>query len=86
MKYGNFIDKHKGETIIVCGCGRSLNEFKNPENYTTIGVNDIQRAFTPNYLVLLNNNAGFKGDRWKYVKNSKASVIFTQLDPKSLRL
>ncbi|TVM02870.1 MAG: hypothetical protein CV087_08170 [Candidatus Brocadia sp. WS118] len=73
---------HAGETIIVCGCGASLNEFKNPQDFITIGVNDVGRLFTPDYLVVLNPPQQFKGDRFQYVRNSKARAIFTQLDLK----
>lgn len=86
MQYSDFIDKHKTETIVVCGCGVSAPSLKNPNNYITIGVNDIGRLFTPNYLVVLNVRNGFKGDRWNYIENSEAEVIFTQLNPKKLNI
>ncbi len=77
--YSDFVDKHSGETIVVCGCGKSTTQLKNPQDFITIGVNDIGRLFCPNYLVILNNKNGFKGDRWGYVQKSEAPVIFTQL-------
>ncbi len=83
-KYERFIDKHAGETIIIAGCGSSANDFKHYDKFTTIGVNDIQRLFTPDYLVILNDKRGFKGDRWKYVSGSKAGHIFTHFkDPQT---
>lgn len=76
----DFHDIHDGKTIIVCGCGSSLNEFQNPEQYITISVNDVGRLFTPSYLVVLNPRTQFKGDRFRYVENSRAGAVFTQLD------
>ena len=73
-------DRHGRETIIVCGCGPSLNELPNPERFLTIGVNDIGRLFTPTYLVVVNPRSQFKGDRFRYVEQSTAQALFTQLD------
>ena len=76
----DFKDIHKGQTIIVCGCGSSLNTLSNPGQYITIGVNDVGRLFDPTYLVVLNPKSQFKGERFRYVKESKAGVIFTQIN------
>jgi len=79
MEYSNFINKHQGENIIVCGCGKSLSTLTNPQDFITIGVNDIERLFVPNYLVILNNRHGFKDDRWNYVSGAKCPHIFTHI-------
>lgn len=71
---------HSGETIIVCGCGASLNELHAPEGFITIGVNDVGRRFDPSYLVVLNPRQQFRNDRFRYVEQSRARAIFTQLD------
>ncbi len=71
---------HRDETIIVCGCGASLNELKSPERFITIGVNDVGRLFTPTYLVVLNHQHQFANERFKYIQESKAEAIFTQFD------
>lgn len=76
----SFKDIHKDETIIVCGCGESLNNLTQPESFITIGVNDVGRLFDPTYLVVLNPRNQFKGDRFRYVENSKAKAIITQLN------
>ena len=47
-----FHNIHAGETLIVCGCGESLNDLAHPAQYITIGVNDVGRRFQPNYLVV----------------------------------
>lgn len=76
----SFSNVHLSETILVCGCGQSLNELKQPERFITIGVNDIGRRFHPDYLVVVNPRDQFSGDRFHYVETSAARFLFTQLD------
>lgn len=76
----SFIDTHQNSSIVVCGCGESLNDLARPERFITIGVNDVGRRFQPNYLVVVNPRQQFSGERFRYVENSKAEFIFTQLD------
>ncbi len=64
----SFHNRHAGETVVVCGCGESLNEFEQPERFITIGVNDIGRRFHPSYLVVVNPRPQFKKERWPYVE------------------
>ncbi len=64
------------KTIIVCGCGESLNDLTQPERFITIGVNDVGRKFQPNYLVVVNPKNQFSGDRFKYVQNFKSRISF----------
>lgn len=71
---------HAGATAVVCGCGASLTELSDPERFLTVGVNDVGRIFQPTYLVVLNPRSQFKGDRFRYVEESGARAIFTQLD------
>jgi hypothetical protein len=75
-----FRDYHRGETILVCGCGASLSEIIAPERLITIGVNDVGRLFDPDYLVVLNPPPQFTPDRFRYVAQSRAKAIFTQLN------
>ncbi|MBL8176490.1 MAG: hypothetical protein JNK48_17575, partial [Bryobacterales bacterium] len=72
---------HANETMLVCGCGSSLNEAVAPERYTSIGVNDVGRLFHPDYLLVLNGKAEFRGDRFHFVETTRARVVFTQLKP-----
>jgi hypothetical protein len=46
----------------------------------TIGVNDVGRRFDPTYLVVVNPRSQFAGDRFRYVEQSRATYLFTQLD------
>ena len=75
-----FQNIHKDKTIIVCGCGESLNDLQGPERFITIGVNDVGRQFDPTYLVVVNPRHQFKNDRFHYVETSRAQAVFTQLD------
>jgi len=76
-----FRNRHAGETIVVCGCGRSLLELPDPGRFLTVGVNDVGRLFQPTYLVVLNPKSQFKKDRFRHVAESRARAVFTQLDP-----
>ena len=72
-----FRDMHRGETIVVCGCGRSLNDLPQPVHGATIGVNDVGRRFDPTYLVVVNPPGQFSGDRFRHVEGSRARFLFT---------
>jgi hypothetical protein len=76
----SFQNIHQNSSIVVCGCGESLNGFTSPERFITIGVNDVGRKFQPNYLVVVNPRQQFSSDRFSYVETSQAEYIFTQLD------
>src|SRR5271157_3842849 len=75
-----FRNFHQGGSIVVCGCGKSLANFPNLQQYTTVGVNDVGRLIQPTYLVVLNNRKQFSGNRFDYVARSTAKALFTQLD------
>jgi hypothetical protein len=75
-----FRDVHRGATLVVCGCGASLAACKPPDHVITIGVNDVSRLFTPDYLVVVNPRNQFAGDRFRHVEQSGAEALFTQLD------
>jgi len=60
----DFHARHAGGTIIVCGCGTSLNELTDPQRFITIGVNDVGRRFDPTYLVVVNPPRQFAADRF----------------------
>jgi len=75
----NYRNCHQGKTIVVCGCGESLLTLPQSDDLITIGVNDVARLFDPTYLVVLNPQNQFKGDRYQYVQQAKVSAIFSQL-------
>jgi hypothetical protein len=78
MEYADFKNKHFGQKIIIVGCGVSAKNLTNPQDYITIGVNDLSRLFTPNYLVVLNEKSSFEEDRWKWIESSTCPHVFTQ--------
>lgn len=77
--FSEFRGFHAGETILVCGCGSSLSQVVSPERCITIGVNDVGRLFQPDYLVVLNPKEQFRADRFRFVEESRARAVFTQL-------
>ena len=77
--FADYRDRHPGATILVCGCGTSLALLERPEHYLTIGVNDVGRRFTPDYLVVVNEPRQFDRGRYAYVERTQAQAVFTQL-------
>lgn len=77
--YKLFKDKHKGEKIIVSGCGTSASLIQDPQSHTTIGVNDLSRLYSPNYLVVLNDKRSFEADRWKWIEGTSCDTVFTHI-------
>ncbi|HVP50440.1 MAG TPA: glycosyltransferase [Candidatus Bathyarchaeia archaeon] len=71
---------HEGSTMLVCGCGASLNTLPHPRSFLTIGVNDVGRMFQPDYLVVVNPRDQFHNDRFRFVEESQARCVFTQLE------
>jgi len=78
--YPDYINKFSGETFIVAGCGSSVNLYEDFSKYYVIGVNDIERILTPDFLVVVNDYRTFMRGRWDHVKNSLSPVIFSHLD------
>jgi len=72
-----FMGIHKGEKIIVCGCGMSLLEFKEPNKYITIGVNDVPALFPPTYLVVTDAPGRFSTKRKEIVNSAGSKYLFT---------
>tara|TARA_B100000963_G_scaffold349061_1_gene357547 strand:+ start:28477 stop:29085 length:609 start_codon:yes stop_codon:yes gene_type:complete len=74
----NFKNIHKGESVIVCGCGVSLNKIKsNYKNFITIGVNDVPALFTPTYLVVTDHPIRFNQNRRNLITESSTKALFT---------
>ena len=79
LQVADFRNRHRGGRVVVCGCGESLKLLEQPERFVTIGVNDVGRLFTPDYLVVVNPRSQFSAERFAHVERSNASVLFTQL-------
>jgi spore maturation protein CgeB len=78
--FAGYRNLHDAETMLICGCGASLPTMVAPERLTTIGVNDVGRIFDPDYLVVINPRNQFTGDRFRFVEDSRAQAVFSQLD------
>jgi len=74
----NYRNIHPGEKVIVCGCGTSLELMKDVhDEFTTIGVNDVPKLFTPTYLVITDHSQRFAPPRRKLVNEAKSRAMFT---------
>lgn len=81
----DFRNIHKEKSCIICGLGESLNDFSIDvyKKCYTIGVNDIERFFTPTYLLYVDNINKTKRNklekqykRTNNIINSNAEYIF----------
>lgn len=81
--YPDYIDSQKDKPFIVMGCGESINFLsgKDISDFMVIGINDIERIATPNYLVVVNHQRTFSRGRFEWVTRSKSPVIFSHIDP-----
>lgn len=78
MTYQQFKGKHAGENILVVGCGESATLLAGDhDKLTTIGVNDIDRLFTPTYTVVVNDKMSFAPGRWEHIENCESAAVFT---------
>jgi hypothetical protein len=74
----NFKNIHSGKSVIVCGCGVSLDIMKDHYKDTiTIGVNDVPKLFMPTYLVVTDHPQRFAIPRRKLVMESTCKALFT---------
>ncbi len=80
--YPDYIGKYKGETFVIAGCGSSLNLYAGEDfsKYYVIGVNDIERILTPDFLVVVNDVRTFTRGRWEFIRDSLSPVIFSHMD------
>jgi len=78
--FSEFKATHQGADVIVCGCGPSLETFEAPAGAITIGVNDVGRRLQPDYLVVLNPPEQFSAGRYRYIRETRARAVFSQLE------
>ena len=76
----DYIGKYKDESFIIAGCGSSINSYSDFSNHYVIGVNDIERVLTPDFLVVVNEIKTFMRGRWYYVDKTLSPVIFSHLE------
>jgi hypothetical protein len=64
--------------IIVAGLGKSTQKFAAvAHKYVTIGVNDIDKFFSPTHLVVLDPYRRFSPERQKIICETKADHVWT---------
>jgi len=63
----------------VLGLGESLKEYK-PSGNKTIGVNDIWKHYSVDYLICIDRPSGFSKERFKTILNSKPIKFFSHLE------
>lgn len=74
----DFMGVHKGEKIIICGCGTSLPTIlPYKDEFITIGVNDVPNLFNPTYLLIVDSSTRFNLDRQRIINNAKVRGLFT---------
>jgi hypothetical protein len=65
------------DEIIVCGLGPSIRDFApHASNYYTIGVNDMDRYFVPDHLLVLDYRNSYSEERREYIVNTRAPVAW----------
>ena len=79
-RLADFKGIHHGEAIVVCGLGNSIRSLRDPQRFRTIGVNDIERAFTPTYMFCMDAPHTFTPERLQYIQGSQAQFVFTDHD------
>src|SRR3954468_994734 len=68
---------HSGAHILVCGLGASIQHL--PAMLpVTIGVNDIGRRITTDYVVVVNPASQFSEERFRHIAGSGSRYILTQ--------
>lgn len=78
----HFIGKHAGQKALVMGLGTSTNEIISEDlsQLITIGVNDIDKVYSPKYLLTVDFSGRFHSDRAETIRNSACEYFFTQID------
>ncbi len=68
----DFENIHSGQTIVVSGLGPSLELLAEPDQFVTIGLNDIDIHFTPTYCLALDP----QDHRLPVIESSGARAVF----------
>lgn len=63
--------------MVVCGCGKSALAIAETEGCLSIGISDIGRLFTPDYLVVQDYEYEYVKGRYAYILTSAAKYIFS---------
>ena len=69
-------NKHLGESMIVCGCGRSINAIPRKIDIPTIGVNDIWAYHEAKYVLMIDSYKCFNQTRIARIMAGKPEHYF----------
>ena len=79
MEFSHFKNKHPGSKFLVIGCGESAPLASSVKDCIVIGVNDIGRLLTPDYLLVVNDKYAFSQDRWQWIEKTGVQYVFSHL-------
>ena len=81
IKYADFVNKHHGRKALIIALGESALKVRGMDlsHLVTIGVNDVDRVFVPNYVVTLDEYKTFEIGRAETIMRTKAERIFTHI-------
>lgn len=60
---------------VVLGLGQSVLNYRKMPTDITIGVNDVNRYFETDYLIVIDGRARFEADRLKFIQNTKSFLV-----------
>ncbi len=64
--------------VLVCGTGHSVREgFLPPAGVLTVGVNDIDRYFPVDHLLVIDRPRDFSQERQEVIRNSRSGVFWS---------
>lgn len=67
-------------SCVICGVGPSIQGFIPPKDWKIFGVNDVDRWLKPDYLLVVNPEGSFRGDRWDWIYRTGADVVYSHLN------
>jgi hypothetical protein len=80
-------NKHRGELLLACGTGPSIQGF-DPRGNLTVGANALPRYFRPDYLVFIDSPKVIPEEIWEHIKNYNGHVFHQaarrSLDPRGV--
>jgi hypothetical protein len=80
MRFQALFNRHRGADVVVCGLGPSIHGWEPPDGLITVGVNDIGRHFTPDYLLVIDHPGVFKkwlpDPRLQHILDTKPKKAF----------
>jgi len=63
---------------VILGLGNSLHDYSKKDNEITFGVNDVNKYFETDYLIVIDGKARFTNDRLRHIEKTN-SILVSQL-------